>query len=89
MTPSLPTACPAGHSATLDERQVTLASSGVFVERSKEVRVPERDKVEQLLGAINAKLNANRAEIAKSITYGRLVWRVKDGQVQVHLDLTL
>lgn len=45
--------------------------------------------VERLLEAISEKLNANRPEIAKSITHGRLSWRVKDGRIDVVLDLTL
>lgn len=46
-------------------------------------------EVARLLDAINEKLNANRPEIGRSIAHGRLSWRVRDGRIDVVLDLTL
>jgi hypothetical protein len=46
-------------------------------------------EVGRLLEAINEKLNANRPEIAKSIAHGRLSWRMKDGRIELSLDLSL
>lgn len=42
-----------------------------------------------LLDAIVEKLKANRPEIARSLAHGRLSWRVRDGRIDITLDLTL
>ena len=49
----------------------------------------KKTEVARLLEAISEKLNANRPEIARSIAHGRINWRVKDGRIDVVLDLTL
>lgn len=45
--------------------------------------------VARLLEAISEKLEANRAEVAKSMPYGHLTWRVKNGHIELSLDLRL
>lgn len=48
-----------------------------------------RGDTNSLLKAISEKLEANRAEIAKSMAYGHLTWRVKNGHIELSLDLRL
>ena len=43
--------------------------------------------VDRLIDAIMQKLKANQATLAKSLGYGRLVWRKqKDGDIEIDLE---
>lgn len=43
--------------------------------------------VDRLIDAIMQKLKANQAILAKSLRYGRLVWRKpKDGDIEIDLE---
>ncbi len=45
------------------------------------------EEVKRLLSEIAAKLEAHRPEIAKSIAFGRIVWRSKNGRIDISLEL--
>ena len=43
--------------------------------------------VDRLIDAIMEKVNANKAILAKSLGYGRLIWRQRgDGKIEIHLE---
>ncbi|HXF50743.1 MAG TPA: hypothetical protein VNM43_03560 [Dehalococcoidia bacterium] len=49
----------------------------------------ERDRVDELIAAVVEKLKANREEIRKSLRFGKVVWRLRDGKLDVDLNLNL
>ena len=50
-------------------------------------RAAEVPSAEELIAAITAKLESNRAIVEQSITFGRLTWRrTKNGQFEIELE---
>lgn len=49
----------------------------------------ETPTVEQLIEAISKKLQANRNVVARSIAYGRVSWRLKNGNVELDVELKI
>ena len=49
----------------------------------------DQSQIEQLKRVIASKLDANPEAVVKSLSYGRIVWRVNDGKLDVVLELSL
>ena len=46
----------------------------------------EQQRVEDLITAIAAKLRSNGATVARSLQYGRIIWRTRDGKIDIELE---